>query len=289
MRALTELKKQCFIEIGRTNCLCCNESRPKRLLVHHLSYTKDSVTYSGRNITPEIRIKFSNDDYGRLKYYSNLLDEILEDKDNFIVICFKCHTELEELLRLQPVEVLELFKHNKSKKYRFMKSYSLTLKKRGIELPWADPIDVVVYEPQLFSCIGGLMFINKLELKITIKKIFESIESKTYSLEDISQKVSFNHPTTEYINDQGYYHLNALYQLETVMDISKLNNIKFVRILNKPYVKPIELARIEEIDSVYYLEYFERLILDKELLDKTELDIIVGRPTRSGLDEFFRS
>lgn len=39
MRALTELKKECFSRIGSNICFCCEESKLKRLLAHHLSYT----------------------------------------------------------------------------------------------------------------------------------------------------------------------------------------------------------------------------------------------------------
>lgn len=67
MRALTELKKECFKRIGSNiSCFCCGKDKYSSLLIHHLSYTEKSITYN----------KFENSDDGRLKYYANLLELI---------------------------------------------------------------------------------------------------------------------------------------------------------------------------------------------------------------------
>ena len=91
MRALTELKKECMsrvISVTKHNsisCLVCDEIRPNRLLLHHYSYNNKSVTYN----------QFENSDDGRLKYYSNIIDEVKERPYNFEILCVNCHSEIE--------------------------------------------------------------------------------------------------------------------------------------------------------------------------------------------------
>lgn len=94
MKALIELKKECFNRISGSYCKCCYNENPKQLLIHHLSYTEKSITYN----------KFDNSDDGRLKYYSNLLDEIKMDINNFVVLCFDCHQIIEKLLKMEWID-----------------------------------------------------------------------------------------------------------------------------------------------------------------------------------------
>lgn len=133
MRALTELKKECFSHLNfPSKCLCCAEDKPRRLLLHHLSYSNDSVTYNKSK-----SCKFSNNDYGRLKYYAHLLeDEILDNVDNFIIVCFKCHKILEDLLKMNQKEVYEIFTKEIHTRKRFYQSYKMTMQKRGKQIDW---------------------------------------------------------------------------------------------------------------------------------------------------------
>lgn len=88
MRALTELKKECMSRIvgGRPiQCAICKENKPKRLLLHHYSYNNESVTYN----------QFENSDDGRLKYYSNMMDDVKKNPFNFEIFCVNCHNEVE--------------------------------------------------------------------------------------------------------------------------------------------------------------------------------------------------
>lgn len=94
MKALLELKKECFNRVGESVCFCCENINPKQLVLHHLSYTKNSVIYN----------KFENSDDGRLKYYSNLLDEIKQDPSNFLVLYIECHQVIEKLLKMKLYE-----------------------------------------------------------------------------------------------------------------------------------------------------------------------------------------
>jgi hypothetical protein len=91
MRALTELKKECMSRVisvtkhTSISCAICNENRAKRLLLHHYSYNNESVTYN----------QFENSDDGRLKYYSNIIDDVKKSPYNFEIFCVKCHNEVE--------------------------------------------------------------------------------------------------------------------------------------------------------------------------------------------------
>ena len=116
MRALTELKKECFRHVGYMQCFCCEEDNLKRLLAHHLTYTSNSITYK----------KFPNSDIGRCQYYAHLIDEINLDETNFMVLCFNCHKLLEELLKLEP----ESLPRNTSE--IMIKAYNRTRRKRGL-------------------------------------------------------------------------------------------------------------------------------------------------------------
>ena len=104
MRALTELKKECMKRLDQYNieCYICDEFRPKRLLLHHLSYYDNSVTYN----------QFRNDDVGRLQYYSSLIDEVEYHNDNFRILCINCHTIVEELIKL-PTHERQNFLHDR--------------------------------------------------------------------------------------------------------------------------------------------------------------------------------
>ena len=97
MRALTELKKECFNRVSDNwiYCIVCDEERIKKLVLHHLSYTKNSVIYN----------QFENSDDGRLQYHSKLLDEIKKNKNNFVILCMNCHKIVESLIDKEIYEI----------------------------------------------------------------------------------------------------------------------------------------------------------------------------------------
>ena len=118
MRALTELKKECMKRLisrdSQVNCKICDEMRPKRLLIHHVSYDRNSITYN----------QFENSDDGRLKYYSTLLDEIKRrGPENFVTLCINCHNKLEKLVSKSLHEKI-IYKIEDEKFYRI---YSITV------------------------------------------------------------------------------------------------------------------------------------------------------------------
>ena len=97
LRVLTELKNFCFeqLEVNcHKSCFVCANPKTSSLLIHHLKYTKNSIIYN----------QFENSDIGRLQYYSRLLDEIKSNPRNLIILCYRCHEKLEELLKMKWID-----------------------------------------------------------------------------------------------------------------------------------------------------------------------------------------
>ena len=78
-------------------------------------------------------------------------------------------------------------------------------------------------------------------------------------------------------------------QLESNRELKKGDKISFIKILNKPGVKPVELAKKEEIDSKKYMEFLESTLEQITSSMDLDFDTILGKPKQTGLDEFFWS
>lgn len=100
MNPLNALKEECFKRCCKhdedsTCCFCrhecyiCAHDRISHLVLHHYTYNENSVIYN----------QFDNTNDGRLEYYVSLLKEIKKSRDNFIILCMKCHESLEDMLR----------------------------------------------------------------------------------------------------------------------------------------------------------------------------------------------
>ena len=72
-------------------------------------------------------------------------------------------------------------------------------------------------------------------------------------------------------------------------DRYKKVTLAFIKILNKPGVKPAELAKKEEIDSKKYMEFLESTLEQITSSMDLDFDTILGKPKQTGLDEFFWS
>jgi len=84
-------------------------------------------------------------------------------------------------------------------------------------------------------------------------------------------------------------HIRAAKQLEGIREIKKGDKISFIKILNKPGVKPVELAKKEEIDAKKYMEFLESTLEQITSSMDLDFDTILGKPKQTGLDEFFWS
>lgn len=66
---------------NRIKCYYCDEDNIQYLLLHHIEYSKKSITYN----------QFENSLNGRIEYHSALLNEVMVSPQNFLILCFECH------------------------------------------------------------------------------------------------------------------------------------------------------------------------------------------------------
>ena len=76
-------------------------------------------------------------------------------------------------------------------------------------------------------------------------------------------------------------------QLQTIREIKRGDIISYVKILNKPGVKPVELAKQSEIDTGKYMEFMQSTLDQITSSMDLDFDSILGKPKQTGLDQFF--
>ena len=121
------------------------------------------------------------------------------------------------------------------------------------------------------------------------KKISEyagKIQDKTIPLEDLAFNVMISKAPSEYVKTIPQ-HIRAAKQLETIREVKKGDIISYVKILNKPGVKPVQIARQDEIDSSKYMEFMESTLEQITSWMDLDFDTILGKPKQTGLDQFF--
>ncbi|MCI4432459.1 MAG: DNA-directed DNA polymerase I [Nitrosopumilus sp.] len=114
----------------------------------------------------------------------------------------------------------------------------------------------------------------------------KKVESKEIPLEDLTFNVMISKAPSEYIKTVPQ-HIQAARLLESIREVKKGDKISYVKILNKPGVKPVEMAKKEEIDSKKYMEFMESTL--DQITSSMDLDFatMLGKPKQTGLDEFF--
>ena len=116
----------------------------------------------------------------------------------------------------------------------------------------------------------------------------KKVEAKEIPLEDLTFNVMLSKAPSEYTKTIPQ-HIRAAKQLETIREIKKGDRISYIKILNKPGVKPVEMAKKEEIDSKKYMEFMESTLEQITSSMDLDFDMILGKPKQTGLDEFFWS
>jgi DNA polymerase I len=127
--------------------------------------------------------------------------------------------------------------------------------------------------------------------KVISKKIAEcgkKVQAKEIPLQDLTFNVMLSKAPSEYVKTIPQ-HIRAAKQLESIREIKKGDKISFIKILNKPGVKPVELAKKEEMDSKKYMEFLESTLEQITSSMDLDFDTILGKPKQTGLDEFFWS
>jgi DNA polymerase I len=124
--------------------------------------------------------------------------------------------------------------------------------------------------------------------KITDKILncVRKVQAKEIPLSDLAFNVMLSKAPSDYVKTIPQ-HIRAAKQLESVREIKKGEIISYVKILNKPGVKPIELARQSEIDSSKYMEFMESTLDQIISSMNLDFDTILGKPKQTDLDQFF--
>ena len=128
----------------------------------------------------------------------------------------------------------------------------------------------------------------KKEISVKIANCATKVQDKEIPLEDLTFNVMISKAPSEYVKTIPQ-HIRAAKQLESIREIKKGDKISYVKILNKPGVKPLELAKKEEIDSKKYMEFMESTLDQITSSMDLDFDTILGKPKQTGLDEFFWS
>ncbi len=112
------------------------------------------------------------------------------------------------------------------------------------------------------------------------------VQEKSIPLNELTFNVMISKAPSEYVKTIPQ-HIRAAKQLETIREIKKGDIISYVKILNKPGVKPVELAKQSEIDSGKYMEFMESTLEQITSSMDLDFDTILGKPKQTGLDQFF--
>ncbi len=126
----------------------------------------------------------------------------------------------------------------------------------------------------------------KKQISEKIVEWVKKVESKEIPLSDLAFNVMISKAPSEYVKTVPQ-HIRAAKLLESIREIKKGDIISYVKILNKPGVKPVEMARKEEIDSKKYMEFMEATLDQLTSSMGIDFDTILGKPKQTGLDQFF--
>jgi DNA polymerase I len=124
--------------------------------------------------------------------------------------------------------------------------------------------------------------------KITdkIAECARKVKAKEIPLQDLAFNVMLSKAPAEYTKTIPQ-HIRAAKQLESIREIKKGDIISYVKILNKPGVKPIEMAKTSEIDSSKYMEFMESTLDQLTSSMDLDFDVMLGKPKQTGLEQFF--
>jgi len=125
---------------------------------------------------------------------------------------------------------------------------------------------------------------NRISDKIT--ECARKVQAKEIPLKDLAFNVMMSKAPADYVKTIPQ-HVRAAKQLESIREIKKGDIISYVKILNKPGVKPIEMARASEIDSSKYMEFMESTLDQLTSSMNLDFDVILGKPKQTGLEQFF--
>lgn len=127
---------------------------------------------------------------------------------------------------------------------------------------------------------------SKKEVGELIAKYAKKLKAREISLSDLTFNVMLSKAPSEYVKTIPQ-HIRAAKLLEQIREIKRGDIISYVKILNRPGVKPTELARLDEIDLSKYMEFMESTL--DQITSSMDMDFntVIGEPTQTGLDQYF--
>ncbi|CDI05721.1 DNA-directed DNA polymerase I [Candidatus Nitrosotenuis uzonensis] len=128
----------------------------------------------------------------------------------------------------------------------------------------------------------------KKKISDKISECATKVKEKKIPIPDLAFNVMISKAPDEY-DKTVPQHIRAAKLLEQHREIKRGDIISYVKIINKPGVKPVEMARQDEIDSAKYMEFMESTLDQITSSMDLDFDKIVGRPKQTGLDQFFWS
>ncbi len=126
----------------------------------------------------------------------------------------------------------------------------------------------------------------KKQISDKIIEYAKKVEGKEIPLSELAFNVMISKAPSEYVKTVPQ-HIRAAKLLESIREIKKGDIISYVKIINKPGVKPVEMARLEEVDSKKYMEFMERTLDQITSSMDLDFDTMLGKPKQTGLDQFF--
>ncbi len=126
----------------------------------------------------------------------------------------------------------------------------------------------------------------KKQISEKIVEYAKKVEGKEIPLSELAFNVMLSKAPSEYVKTVPQ-HIRAAKLLESIREIKKGDIISYVKIINKPGVKPVEMARLDEVDSKKYMEFMESTLDQITSSMDLDFDTILGKPKQTGLDQFF--
>ncbi|CUR51834.1 DNA polymerase 1 [Nitrosotalea devaniterrae] len=127
---------------------------------------------------------------------------------------------------------------------------------------------------------------SKTKIGEMISGYAKRLKARQIPLAELAFHVMISKAPSEYVKTIPQ-HIRAAKLLEPIREIKKGDIIDYVKIINKPGVKPVELARPDEVDTPKYMEFMESTF--DQILSSMDLDFasLIGEPKQTGLDQFF--
>ena len=126
----------------------------------------------------------------------------------------------------------------------------------------------------------------KKEITQKISTCATKVKERKIPIPELAFNVMISKAPSEY-DKTVPQHIRAAKLLEQQREIKRGDIISYVKILNKPGVKPVEMARADEIDSEKYMEFMESTLEQITSSMDLDFDSMVGKPKQTGLDQFF--